>query len=278
MEFFTLNNGVKMPVIGLGTFPMNRFNLMKVVCQAVDIKNGSYSSFDTSAAYNNERWLGFSQKVCKKRRSELFITTKLSNEQQRCGNVRQALTRSLELLKTSYVDLYLMHWPNPHTYLESWRQMEILYKEGMVRAIGICNFHQHHIESLLEIANVVPMINQIELHPLLSQKKLLEFCKMQRIQVEAYSPTARMYKGLIEHPILVRLAKKYDKTVNQIIFRWDYQCGVIAIPKTCRVKRLRENINIFDFELSREDMIAIDSINKNFRVRHNPDNCDFLKL
>ncbi len=278
MNYFTLNNGVKMPAIGLGTFSMSRFALMKVVYQAVKKENGGYSSFDTAAAYGNERWLGLGQKICTKKRHELFLTTKLSNTQQRIGNVGEALARSLVLLRTSYVDLYLMHWPNPETFVDCWLQMEALYKKGLARAIGVCNFHQHHLEKLVKVATILPAVNQFEMHPLLSQKELLNFCKSQGIQACAYSPVARMHKELIENPILVALARKHCKTVNQIIFRWDYQCGAIAIPKTSKVERLRENINIFDFELSNEEMVAIDSINRDFRVRHNPDHCDFSKL
>jgi len=257
---------------------MKGFTLMKIIYQAVKTKNGGYSSFDTSAAYGNERWLGFGQKLCEKSRRELFITTKLSNTQQRSGDVEKALQKSLKFLRISYVDLYLMHWPNPDTYLDCWKKMEELYNKGVARAIGVCNFHQHHLEKLLEIATVTPAVNQIELHPLLSQKSLLNFCNKKRIQVVAYSPVARMHDKLIGNFILTELAKKYGKTVTQIILRWDYQCGVITIPKTQQVKRLLENIEIFDFELSSDEILAIDSINEDFRVRHNPDNCDFSKL
>lgn len=278
MEYFTLNNGVKMPVIGLGTFPMRRFTLMKVIYQATNLPNGGYNSFDTSAAYGNERWLGFGQKISRKNRKALFITTKLSNVQQRTGDISEALQMSLKLLKTHYVDLYLMHWPNPDTYLESWKKMEILYKKGLARAIGVCNFHQHHLKEILKIATVIPAVNQIELHPLLSQKELVKFCKSKGIQVVAYSPLARMHEKLIYDPILQELSRKYFKTPTQIILRWNYQCGIITIPKSSKIERLRENINIFDFSLSNEEILLIDSINKNFRVRHDPDNCDFSKL
>lgn len=275
MKYFILNNGIKMPVIGLGTFPMKRLELFKVFFQATSC---GYTSFDTSSAYGNERWLGLAQWISRKQRDKLFFTTKLSNTQQREGNIRKALENSLRLLKLDYIDLYLMHWPNPETYLKSWKEMEKLYEEKLIKAIGVCNFHEHHLNKLFSVANIIPAVNQIELHPLLSQKPLINFCKKYNIQVEAYSPLARMDENLIKNKTLIDLSKKYNKTVSQVIFRWNYQNNIIVIPKTSHKKRLIENIDFFDFEISNEDMKKIDLINCNFRVRYNPDTCDFTKL
>lgn len=275
MKYFILNNGIKMPVIGLGTFPMKRLELFKVFFQATSC---GYTSFDTSSAYGNERWLGLAQWISRKQRDKLFFSTKLSNAQQREGNIRKALENSLRLLKLDYIDLYLMHWPNPETYLKSWKEMEKLYEEKLIRAIGVCNFHEHHLNKLFSVANIIPAVNQIELHPLLSQKPLINFCKKYNIQVEAYSPLARMDENLIKNKTLIDLSKKYNKTVSQVIFRWNYQNNIIVIPKTSHKKRLIENIDFFDFEISNEDMKKIDLINCNFRVRYNPDTCDFTKL
>lgn len=275
METFILNNGVEIPVIGLGTFPMKRFELLKTVVTSTKY---NYISFDTSSAYGNERALGYALKVCGKKREEIFITTKLSNTQQRQGDVRKALMDSLKHLKTKYVDMYLMHWPNPETFIESWKQMEELYEEGLCRAIGVCNFHEHHIEDLLAVANVIPAVNQIELHPLLSQKPLREYCNSKGILVEAYSPLARMNEKLVKNPTMMALAEKYNKSVVQIILKWNLQSGIITIPKTSNKERLKANINIFDFIISDKDMEAIDAINQDYRVRHDPDNCDFSKL
>jgi diketogulonate reductase-like aldo/keto reductase len=171
-----------------------------------------------------------------------------------------------------------MHWPNPETFLESWKQMEELYREGLCRAIGVCNFHEHHMEELISIAEILPVVNQIELHPLLSQKPLVNYCTSKRILIEAYSPLARMHKKLINNPIMVSLSEKYNKSVVQIILRWNFQNGIIVIPKTSNKERLKHNIDIFDFNISTEDMKTIDGINKNFRVRYDPDNCDFNRL
>ena len=156
--------------------------------------------------------------------------------------------------------------------------MEKLYEEGLVRAIGVCNFHQHHLESLMSVAKIMPMVNQIELHPLLNQRPLVEFCKKNNILVEAYSPLARLDKNITENEVSKNLGKKYGKSITQIILRWDFQNGIISIPKSQSSDRLLENIAIFDFELTEEEMWNIDSQNQNLRIRHDPDNCDYSKL
>ncbi|WP_242875975.1 aldo/keto reductase [Cellulosilyticum sp. I15G10I2] len=275
MKKFILNNGIEMPVIGLGTYPMNGNLLIETMLKSITY---GYRSFDTSSAYQNHESIGEAIRLCDKNRDKIFITTKLSNSQQRSGNVEGALKRSLSILGLKYVDLYLIHWPETDHYLESWIQMENLYKQGLVRAIGVCNFHEHHLKSLLNIANVIPAVNQIELHPCLTQKPLTRFCESYQIRVEAYSPLARMHRKLVENPILLQVADKYKKSVPQIILRWNYQNGIISIPKTQDSKRLRDNISIFDFSLLPEEMAAIEAINEDFRVRHDPDNCDFSKL
>ncbi|MHC4109883.1 MAG: aldo/keto reductase [Planctomycetota bacterium] len=270
-----LNNSVEMPMIGMGTFSINGLKLALIVRKAVKM---NYCSFDTASAYGNEKWLGRGIRFCGKSRADLFITTKLSNSDQRSSSVRTAFQNSLLRLGIKYLDLYLMHWPNPGTYLKSWKQMETLYKEGLVRAIGVSNFHEHHLENLLEIADVIPAINQVELHPLLSQANLVEFCKKYGIKIMAYSPLARMNDKLIKNQVLIDIAKKYKKTVPQIILRWDYQHQIVSIPKSSSSIRLKQNISIFDFNLLEDEMDLIDQLNINFRIRHNPDNCDFSRL
>jgi len=153
-----------------------------------------------------------------------------------------------------------------------------LYREGLVRAIGVCNFHEHHLKKLLENADVMPAVNQVELHPLLSQGNLVAFCKERGIQIEAYSPVARMHDKLIKNEILVSIANQHKRTVPQVILRWDFQHGIVSIPKSSHPARLKENIGIFDFNLSDEEMKLIDLLNIDFRVRYDPDNCDFSKL
>lgn len=275
MKNTILNNGVGMPLIGMGTWPLNGCRLMFLIRKATKL---GYRSFDTASAYGNEKWLGRGIKFSGKPRENLFITTKLSNFEQRDGDVRRAFKKSLKKLGLKYLDLYLIHWPNPDTYLRNWKQMEMLYREKLTRAIGVCNFHQHHLKSLLEIADVIPAVNQVELHPLLSQSSLVAFCKELGIQVIAYSPIARMHEKLIKNETIVAIAKKYKKTVPQIILRWDYQHGIVSVPKSQNPIRLKENITIFDFVLTNSEMDSIDKLDANFRVRHNPDTCDFTKL
>jgi diketogulonate reductase-like aldo/keto reductase len=261
-----------MPSLGLGTFPMKR-KLLKTIPLAYST---GYRAFDTASAYGNESYLGWAFKLFP--RSSFFITSKLSNSGQRSGDVRAELKATLSRLKLQYLDLYLMHWPNPETYLECWTQMEILYKEGLVRAIGLCNFHEHHLDQLLKVASVVPAINQIELHPLLTQQPLVNYCKSKGIAVEAYSPLARMDPKLIENHVLRELGDKHQKTVPQIVLRWIVQSGYLTCPKTSSYMRLRQNMGIFDFELSDDQMNRVAVLNENYRVRHNPDTADFRKL
>ncbi len=265
-----------MPIIGIGTYPLNGIPLIKTVINAY--KNG-YRSFDTSAAYFNEECLGIALRRLKTYGAkDIFITTKLRNTSQCEGKVREGFLESLKKLGLETIDLYLMHWPYPNRFLESWKEMELLYKEGFVKAIGVCNFHQHHLEKLLKVADVVPSINQVELHPLLSQKPLMDYCLEKGICMQAYSPIARMDSKLIEHPLLVELANKYQKSVVQIVLRWDVQKGIIVIPKSGNLKRLKENINIFDFELTSNEMLKIDQINENYRVRFDPDTVDYVNI
>lgn len=276
MVFVDLNNGLKMPIIGLGTYPLNRFDLINAMRYAYQ---AGCTSFDTSAAYENERWLGLGVKVLKLFGSEsLFITTKLSNFDQRKGNVRKALLGSMSRLGVKYLDLYLMHWPNPKTYLDSWKQMEDLYEEGLVGAIGVCNFHEHHLINLLDLAKYKPVINQIELHPLLTQVPLRELCRKEGIKIQSYSPVARMDKKLIENQILIDLSCKYNKTVPQIILRWNIQNGLLVIPKSGNKDRIRENFDVFDFELQDEDIKKVDGLNEDYRVRYNPDTVDYTMV
>ena len=259
----------------MGTWPLNGVALALLVRKAVAL---GYRVFDAASAYGNERWLGCGMKIAPKRRSELFISTKLSNSSQRSGDVAGALRGSLSRLGTKYVDLYLMHWPYPGTYVAAWKQMEALYSAGLARAIGVCNFHQHHLDDVLRVADVVPAVNQVELHPLLCQAELVYFCRGKGIQIQSYSPLARMHPQLVANEVIVAMAERHHRTVPQIILRWNVQHGYASVPKASCVARLRENISVFDFVIPDEDMRAIDSLNANLRVRHDPDNCDYAKL
>lgn len=276
MRKINLNNKLEMPVLGLGTYPLNKIHLVRTVLYAY-----SYGcrSFDTSSAYGNEKWLGLALKILRFfGANDIFITSKLSNFEQRSGNIKNSLFNTMNRLGVKQLDLYLMHWPNPETYLDCWKQMELLYKAGYVKAIGVCNFHEHHLKKLFEIAEIIPVINQIELHPLLSQERLVDFCNKHSIRVESYSPLARMDPKLINSSILKRLAEKYSKTVPQIILRWNIQKNIITIPKSGSKNRIRENFSVFDFNLSESEICDIDKLNENYRVRYNPDTVDFKKV
>lgn len=276
MKTIVLNNSVEIPAIGFGTFPMRKTELIKAVWDGV---NTGYSLFDTATAYRNEFELGIALKrYSRAKKEKFFISTKISNRQQEYKDVRASLDRSLKKLGLKQIDMYMLHWPLPNYYIDTWKQMEDLYDEGKIKVLGVCNFHCHHLEELLNNCRIKPMVNQIELHPLLSQKPIREFCNQNEIVVEAYSPTARMDSKLVDHQVLKEIATKYNKSVVQIILRWDYQNGVIPIIKSSNKTRMQSNIDIFDFSLSDEEMNRIEEMNENYRVRHDPDNCDFSKI
>lgn len=267
----TLHNGVKMPWFGLGVYKTREG---QEVIQAVNaaIKAG-YRSIDTAAYYKNEEGVGQAIKEAGVLREELFITTKVWNTDQGYESTLAAFNESLKKLDLDYIDLYLVHWPVKGKYKDTWKALEALYKEGKVRAIGVCNFQIHHLEDLLADAEIAPMINQVECHPRLTQKELLSYCQEHHIQLEAWSPLGR--GRMLDEPTLKELAAKYQKTVAQIILRWDLQSGIVTIPKSVREERIIENADIFDFELSNEDMSVIDSMNRNHRNSPDPDHFDF---
>ena len=272
----TLNNGIEMPRLGLGVFRVeNSSELVNAV--KVAIKNG-YRSIDGAAIYGNEEAMGEGIREGIKEagisREDLFITSKVWNADLGYESTIAAYEASLKRLGVDYLDLYLIHWPVEGKYKEAWRALEYLYKEGRVKAIGVSNFQIHHLQDLLKDAEIKPVINQIELHPYLSQEKVREFCKENDIQVEAWSPLMAG-NGLLENDILKAIAKKYNKTTAQVVLRWDLQNQVITIPKSTNEGRLVENIDIFGFNLSKDDMDRIDSLNKDLRVGPDPDNFDF---
>jgi diketogulonate reductase-like aldo/keto reductase len=232
--------------------------------------------FDTSRAYGASEFnLGYALR--KYSRKTYYVVTKLNNDAQYTGRVREALFESLRELNMNYVDVYLMHWPVEGHYIESWKQMEKLYKEGYCKAIGVCNFNIHHLEELKKRVDIMPMINQFECHPLFTQNELRAYCHDNNIQVMAYTSTARMDSRL-KTTCLVPIAEKYNKTVAQIILRWHQQIGNIPIVNSTKEKHIRENCNISDFKLTDDEINEITRININSRLRYDPDNCDFRQL
>ena len=260
-----------MPWFGLGVFKVEDGTEVIDSVKAA-IKNG-YRSIDTAAIYKNEEGVGQAIRESGIPREELFITSKVWNSDQGYESTLQAFETTLEKLGLEYLDLYLVHWPVKGKYTESWKALEKLYKDGRVRAIGVSNFHIHHLQDVFEIAEIKPMVNQVEYHPRLTQEELHAFCKEHRIQLEAWSPL--MQGQLLDHPTLQEIATKYNKSTAQIILRWDLQNEVVTIPKSIKEHRIIENANIFDFELSTEDMKAIQSLNENHRVGPDPDNFNF---
>ncbi|MCM3594984.1 aldo/keto reductase [Metabacillus idriensis] len=271
----TLHNGVEMPWFGLGVFKVEEGPELVSAVKAA-IKNG-YRSIDTAAIYGNEEGVGqgIREGIAEAgiRREDLFVTTKVWNADLGYDQTIKAYETSLAKLGLDYLDLYLIHWPVESKYKEAWRALETLYKNGKIKAIGVSNFQIHHLESLMEDAEIKPMINQVEFHPRLTQKNLLSFCKEHGIQLEAWSPL--MQGQLLDHPQLMDIANKYKKSIAQIILRWDLQNGVITIPKSTKEERIIQNAAIFDFELTEGDMALIDGLNRNERVGPDPDNFDF---
>lgn len=271
----TLNNGVKMPWFGLGVFKVEEGpELVNAVKTA--IQHG-YRSVDTAAIYQNEEGVGKGiQEGLKEAgisREELFVTSKVWNSDLGYESTLAAYETSLKKLGLEYLDLYLIHWPVEGKYKDAWRALETLYKEGKVKAIGVSNFQIHHLEDLMKDAEIKPMVNQVEYHPRLTQKELQAFCRDNGIQLEAWSPL--MQGQLLDNEVLQEIADKHHKSVAQIILRWDLQNGVVTIPKSTKEHRIAENANVFDFELSTEEMEIVDGLNQNHRVGPDPDNFDF---
>ncbi|MEH7884664.1 aldo/keto reductase [Bacillus sp. JJ1609] len=267
----TLHNGVKMPWFGLGVFKVKEGSEVVDSVMAA-IKNG-YKSIDTAAVYQNEEGVGQAIKEAGTPREELFITTKVWNAEQGYETTLKAFETSMEKLGLEYLDLYLIHWPVAGKYKDTWKALEKLYKDGRVRAIGVSNFHVHHLKDLMADAEIKPMVNQVEYHPHLSQTELLEFCKAEGIQMEAWSPLKQ--GELLSEPTIVEIAEKHGKSPAQVILRWDLQNGVVTIPKSIKEHRIVENADVFNFELSAEDMDRLNGLNKDERVGPDPDNFDF---
>lgn len=267
----TLNNGVEMPWFGLGVFKAKDG---REVEQAVHwaLEQG-YRSIDTAAVYENEQGVGNAVLESGVPREDVFITTKVWNSEQGYDTTLRAFDASLKRLNTTYIDLYLIHWPVKQKYKDTWRALERIHEDGRARAIGVSNFMVHHLKDLLDDAEVTPAVNQVEFHPWLVQPALLEFCQDNGIFLEAWSPIMR---GKVnEVPEIAAIAERHGKTPAQIVLRWDLQHRVITIPKSVRQERIVANADIFDFELGEDDMAAIDALDRGQRLGPDPDNFNF---
>ncbi|AZV61140.1 aldo/keto reductase [Peribacillus frigoritolerans] len=266
-ETITLHNGVKMPQLGFGVFKVKNGNeTVESVKKAIEV---GYRAIDTAAIYENEEGVGQAIRECGVPREELFITSKVWNTEQGYETTLKAFEDSLNRLGLEYLDLYLIHWPGKDKYLETWRALEKLYKDGKVKSIGVSNFHVHHLENLLANSEVKPVVNQIELHPLLTQVEIRDYCAKHEIKVESWSPLGR--GNLLEEPTINHIAKKHGKSSAQVLIRWHLQHDLVVIPKSITPSRIKENAQVFDFSLSLNEMNQIDALNKNERFGSNPD-------
>lgn len=256
-----LNNGVEIPILGFGTLRIRGEDVQNAVLWALE---AGYRHVDTAKAYENESDVGKGFKRSGLPRDEVFITTKLWNDDHGYNNALKAIDRSLKNLELDWVDLYLVHWPVSGRRVETWKAMERILKDGKARAIGVSNFTIRHLEELLAEADVVPTVNQIEFTPYLYQKELQDYCEGKDIKIEAWSPLTRGIK--LGDPKLVEIANHYGKTPAQILIRWNLQHGTIAIPKSVRKERIIENSRVFDFSISDKDMKRLDGFNENLRT------------
>lgn len=264
-----LNNNVEIPELGLGVYKIEDADVERVVHTAMD---AGYRAIDTAWFYKNEKALGAALKTLNINREDLFITTKLWNDFQGYDATIKAFNDSLESLQLTYIDMYLIHWPCPEDglFIETYKALETLYKEGKIKAIGVCNFKEHHLDKLLAETEIVPAVNQVEFHPLFNQKVLQAYCESKGIKLMAWSPLMRGGEWL-KNADLQSIADQYNKTVAQVIIKWHLQQGRLVIPKSQNDNRIRENFDVFDFELSDEDLDKIDQLNTDERQFRDPD-------
>ena len=260
----TLNDGTSIPQLGLGTYRLADDDAYRVASQALEM---GYRHIDTARLYHNESGIGRAIRESGIPRDDLYITTKLWNGDQ--PKARDALSGSLDRLGLEHVDLYLIHWPAPlrGTYVDAWKQLEVLRADGLTTSIGVSNFEPEHLDAIAAVSDVVPVINQVELHPLFQQKALRAEHAKRGIATESWGPLCHGAVDLVEEmPALVNLAERYEKTIAQVILRWHLQHGIIIFPKTSSKERLVENFALFDFEISNEDMLEIDGFDANKRL------------
>lgn len=265
----TLNDGNQMPQLGLGVYKVEDAIAAELVSNAISL---GYRLIDTASMYENEIGVGDGIRAAGVNRDEIFVTTKFWLDGLGYENTLAEFDKSLKKLGLDYLDMYLIHWPAPKRgllYVDSWRAMEKLQAEGLIRSIGVSNFHGHHIDEILKVSSVVPAVNQIELHPWLTQEAMVEYDASHGIITQAWSPLAR--GKIFDEALLAELAGVYGKSAAQIVLRWHIQRGISVIPKTSSVGRLAENLDVFDFELSADDVARISALNIDFRTGVDPE-------
>ena len=308
LENITLSNGMLLPSIGFGpggcgyspnvafrkertgiaAIPYRAYNkfvrlpslekdYIQAVASAVEL---GFRLIDFSAAYGDGTLVGKGIKLSGLSREKLVLTTRVSNQAQFQGKdrIRQEFFQQLKGFQTDYVDILMFHWPVTDCYEETWKTMVELFREGYVKTLGVANCHKHHLDRIFDLSEERPLINQFEIHPLFTQKPLINFCREHGIQPEAYTPIARFDDRLVRLPLLKNIANKYGKSVLQVVLRWHVQNDVVPVVRTLNPKHQKENLGIFDFQLTKDEMVLIDGININSRLRYDPDNCDFTIL
>jgi 2,5-diketo-D-gluconate reductase A len=264
-----LNSGHSIPQLGLGVWAIDPSETERVVLEAME---AGYRHIDTAAAYGNEEGVGKAVAGSGLPREEIFVTTKLPNHEHGTTVVRDSFRASLDRLGLDYVDLYLIHWPVPsgNRYVETWQTFEELAGEGLIRSIGVSNFLPEHLERLLTQTDTVPAVNQIELHPIFQQRDVVEYSRSQGIEIEGWSPLGAGKYDLAGMPAIAAAAEAHGKTPAQVVLRWHLQRDVIVFPKSSHPERLRQNLELFDFELSDEELAAIDALDRNERTGGDP--------
>lgn len=267
MEYMILSNGIRIPKIGMGGWAQKKN-------QILDAFAIGYRFVDTAAQYGNEAEIGEAIKQTDVKREDIFLTTKLWTEDVRKHNTIAALEESLFRLQTDYVDLYLIHWP-AEGFEDAWNDMEKLYRDGKVRAIGVSNFQIHHLQELKKYSGQNPVMNQIEEHPYFTNQEVVDYCQKNNIAVEAWCPLGGPGSGILKNPVIEDISEKYRKSTSQIILRWQLQRDIITIPKSSNIEHMKANLNIFDFSLTQEEMEMITSLNCDGRLGADPDNFQF---
>lgn len=269
MEFVTLTNGNKLPVIGYGTYKIGEDIVTGCVLEAFE---RGYRRIDTATFYANEAGIGKAVESSGLKREEIYLATKLWTNVLSAKAARESVARSLEALCTDYLDMLLIHWPTAAN-AEVWGAMEDMYSEGLLKGIGVSNFKEHHIDELNAVSRISPMWNQVEMHPYFRQQALRDYCKGKGIVVEAWSPLMR--GSVLDEPVIKEIAAKYGKSVAAVILRADVEEGIAVIPKTVSPERMSENIGIFDFSLTADELAAIAALDRGARQYRDPDNHGF---
>ena len=262
-----MNNGLEIPVLGLGTYLAVGNQAYDAVMFALEY---GYRHIDTAAFYGNEAEVGRAVRDSGINREDIFITTKLWNSDQGYDNALRAFERSLNNFGLDYIDLYLIHWPLTGKRKDSWKALEKIHDDKTARSIGVSNYTIRHLEELKSYANIMPVVNQVEFSPFLYQKELQEYCENEGIYIEAYTPLTRGKR--FGDPALVKIAKKYSKTPAQILIRWALQVHTIVLPKSANQDRIKENADIFDFNIADEDMMILNNLNEDYRITWDPSN------